>query len=36
VDDVEFAPPTEALAMIDDLVEELIFTLRQGCAVLRK
>jgi protein-tyrosine phosphatase len=29
VDDVEFAPPSEALAMIDDLVEELILTLRR-------
>jgi len=36
VDDVELAPPSEALAMIDDLVEELILTLRQPCAVLRK
>ena len=36
VDDVEFAPPSEALAMIDDLVEELILTLRRPCAVLRK
>jgi hypothetical protein len=35
VDDVELAPPSEALAMIDNLVEELILTLRQPCAVLR-
>jgi low molecular weight protein-tyrosine phosphatase len=36
VDDVEFAPPTEALTMIDDLAEKLILTLRRGCAVLRE
>ncbi len=33
VDDVEFVPPSKALAMIDDLVEELILTLRQSRAV---
>jgi low molecular weight protein-tyrosine phosphatase len=34
VDDIEFAPPSEALAMIDDLVEELILSLRGPCVVL--
>jgi hypothetical protein len=34
VDDVELAPPSEALAMIDDLLEQLILTyavLAQSC-----